>query len=193
MTVLRFRQGGFLAALLVLLLAGCSSIKETMSDVSKSMTGVSESVIPTCPDISILTEAARLTRFQEGSMGDLTDVLYEGEIREIEGDCSWAGDVVIVDLELEFVTARGPAYQGKDPEINYFVGVTDRRRVVISKENLRTTPKIPAGANATAWREKLKQRIPLAPGKNGGDYSVFVGFQLSHAELEYNRRWYGRR
>lgn len=193
MSVRRFPQGGFLAALLVLLLTGCSTIKETMSGVSESVSGVSESVIPTCPDISILTEAARVTRFQEGSMGDLTDVLYEGEIREIEGDCSWSGDVVIVDLELEFVAARGPAFRGKDPEINYFVGVTDRYRTVISKENLRTVPKIPAGANATAWKEKLKQRIPLDAGKNGGDYSVFVGFQLSHTELEYNRRWYGRR
>ena len=186
MTALRHRQGGFLAAVVVLLVSACSEIKETM-------TGVSESVVPTCPDVGILTEAGRLTRFQEGSRGDLTDVLFEGEIREIEGDCSWAGDVVVVDLELEFVTARGPAFRGKDPEINYFVGVTDRYRTVLSKENLRTVPKIPPGANATAWREKLKQRIPLGPGKNGGDYSVFVGFQLSHAELDYNRRWYGRR
>lgn len=99
----------------------------------------------------------------------------------------------MADLELEFVAARGPASLGRDPEINYFVSVTDRYRKVISKENLRTTPKIPAGSKATAWREKLKQHIPLASGKNGGDYSIFVGFQLSHAELEYNRRWYGRR
>lgn len=186
MTIFQTCRGGVLAALLALLVTGCSSIKETV-------TGVSESVAPTCPGTSILTEAARITRFQENSKGDLTDVVFEGEIRRIDSSCSWSEDAVVVDLELEFVAAHGPASQGENPTIDYFVGVTDRYRTLISKENLQTTPEIPQDANAAAWREKLKQRIPLGPGKNGGDYSVFVGFQLSRAELEYNRRWYGRR
>ncbi|MCE2509801.1 MAG: hypothetical protein J4G10_02300 [Alphaproteobacteria bacterium] len=186
MTVLRSRRGGFFAVFLTLLVAGCGSIRETV-------TSVSESVVPTCPDAGILTEASRLTRFQEHSKGDLTDVLYESEIRKVESSCSWSEEVIVVDLELEFVVAHGPASQGEKPRIDYFVGVTDRYRNVLSKENLETTPTIPPGASATAWKEQLKQRIPLEPGKNGGDYSVFVGFQLNHAELDYNRRWYGRR
>jgi len=181
---IRFRQGGFLAAVFFLL-TGCSSVTGTMSDFS-------ETVVPTCPAVSILTDATRLTRFREGSKGDLTDVAFESELREVESSCTWKEDAVMVDLELEFVTARGPAYSQDTNQLTYFIGVTDLYQTVLSKEKLTTKPNVPAGTKAVAWKEKVKQRIPLEPGSNGGDYSVFVGLQLSRAELKYNRQWYGR-
>lgn len=184
MTDVQFYRGGLLAAALFLL-AGCSGVKDTVS-------GFSESVAPTCPAISILPDATRLTRFREGSLGDLTDVQFESEIREIEASCTWKEGAVMVSLELELVTARGPAYLAAGNTLTYFVGVLDFNGAVLSKEKFETIPDIPPGSNAVSWKESQKQAIVLDPGNNGGDYSVVVGLQLSRSELDYNRRWYGR-
>lgn len=179
----RFCLGGPVLALV--LLAGCSSVGSTVRSVS-------EAVAPSCPGVSFLPDASKLTRFREGSLGDLTDVRFESEIRRVDASCSREGDAVVANLELEFVLAKGPAFAGENPEIVYFVGTTDKHRAVISKEKLTTTAVIPPDANARAWKEKLAHPIPLAEGKSGSDYSIFIGFQLSREELDYNRRWYGR-
>ncbi|PCJ61160.1 MAG: hypothetical protein COA65_02820 [Rhodospirillaceae bacterium] len=181
---IRSRQGGFLVAVLFFIV-GCSSVERTVTDFS-------ERVAPTCPDILILTDATRLTRFSKGSFGDLADIQFEGELRSFDATCSWQEGAVVVELGLEFVIARGPAYSKETAGLPYFIGVTDLDRNVLLRETFTAKPKLPSGQKAIAWTEKIKQRIPLDPGTDGGDYAVYIGLKLSHAELDYNRQWYGR-
>ena len=184
MNVIRSCQRGASVAVLFFI-AGCSSVESTV-------TGLSERVAPTCPDITILADATRLTRFSKGSFGDPTDIQFEGELRSFDATCSWKEGTVVVDLSLEFIIARGPAYAKETASLPYFIGVTDLDRNVILRETFTAKPKLPSGQKAIAWKETLKQSIPLDPGMDGGDYAVYIGLQLRRAELDYNRQWYGR-
>ena len=98
----------------------------------------------------------------------------------------------MVELELEFMMVRGPAYSKESPGIPYFIGVTDFSNNVVLKEKFTTKSNLSKGKKTLSWKEKLTQRIPLDPGMDGGDYAVYIGLQLAHSELDYNRQRYGR-
>lgn len=165
--------GGLLPAVLALpiVLAACSS----------------DEVALACPQAVQIQDASSLTRFSGGGR-DLTDVLFEAEIKQLQLVCEYDDDVVEVSLKVLFQALRGPANrQGRAP-VRYFVAIADRGQAILAREEFDL--EIPFQGNRTrvAISEELGPRIPLRSGESAADYRIYVGFALSQEEMRYNRR-----
>ncbi|MGE5145431.1 MAG: hypothetical protein ACM3N5_01710 [Candidatus Eiseniibacteriota bacterium] len=160
-----------LIAALVLVLAGCSTTPSAI-----------------CPRVGVLDQASTVTRFAPGGGTTNNDVLFRADITKVDTDCKYSGSGnadLEANLRLYITAERGPALKGSVVNAEYFVVITDRGGIVLAK---RTFPlKIDFGnLEAVNLTEGTWQYFRLNRG-GGAGYEIWSGWQLSDAELQYNR------
>ncbi|MGE0256647.1 MAG: hypothetical protein AB7N54_11280 [Alphaproteobacteria bacterium] len=147
---------------------------------------------PPCPAIVVVGETAELTQFRPGPGRDLTDVIAEGRIDRFDGFCETerkrdgTGEVS-VELQLFFAIARGPANTTRTATYEYFVAVADKSERILAKQTFSADVAFEGNRNRLTAFETLEQTIPLAANQDGGAFTVYVGFQLTPDQLDYNR------
>jgi hypothetical protein len=168
-------------ALAGLVVAGCQS---------QGWFGVASKPGPTCPDVLPLRDAGALVRYKPGPGRDLTDVLFEAKVAGFSGECDWEKDrsKVTLDLGVAFEVVRGPANVDKTATFEYFVAVPAFYPKPAGKQTFSATVKFQGNISRLRTGDRLKLVIPVAKGKTGEDYPVYVGFKLSDEELRDNRK-----
>jgi len=143
-----------------------------------------------CPKVSVLPNAGNITIFQEGPGRDLVDVTYEGVIIPISGECIYANDdaEVSAELILRIGATKGPAAKSQTQTFPFFVAIADKDNRVLSKKVFQSPVEVPEGQRRGAVQEEIVQTIPILSGRNGGDYTIVLGFQLTSEQLDYNRK-----
>lgn len=139
-----------------------------------------------CPAVVPIGDASRLTKFN-GEGTDLTQVAFEASIEDVQYACSYDGPMLEMVVTVTLVGVEGPANVSGTADFNYFVAVATADREILAREDFDVS--MPFQGNATRVRlvETVEPTIPLNPGETGADFRLFVGFDLTEAELEYNR------
>ncbi len=156
-----------------LLLAGCASEPDNRP----------------CPRAVVLSDASRQVKFS-GQGRDLTDVLFEATISTGRLVCEYDDNVLDVDLQVQVIAARGPANSDRLANLNYFVAVARSDQTVLARESFDLAIPFPGNRTRISALEEIGQVITLTGDEDGGDYRIYVGLDLSHEELEYNRANY---
>jgi len=151
-------------------------------------------VAPDCPPVSILADAASITRYVKGAGKDIIDIDFTGKIIGIKGKCTFEFDsdtgegTVGINIITEFKMERGAANKTRQADFEYFVSIFEDNGNVLDKQTFSYSAKY--------WKNRLSVKeadspielsIPLSAGKTGQDFTVYVGFQLSQEELKFNR------
>lgn len=168
-----------IAAAVPLALAGCSLV-----------TGKKEP--PPCPDVNILADTAKFTRFRPGPGRDITDVTLQGEITGYNGSCKYDKDdkKLTVTLQVSMTFTRGPAAAGTDAHVDYFVAVPAFFPKPEAKQVLGVQFAFaPPADHVRITDNEVQVVLPVADfAKDLPNRDIYVGFQLSPDELDYNRR-----
>jgi len=177
----------------VALLTGCSAVDDVVEMVKPSGPTV-------CPDISVLLDASEQTAFKDGPGRDLIDIEFEGEISGVQVACDYdldrttkAGtlDVMVTPF---FTVQKGAANTTGRAPVSYFVAVTDRDKKIINKRTFSVD--LVFQGNATQARfadEPVVMTLPIEAGRDGTDYLIYAGFQLTREQMDYNARKRERR
>jgi len=145
-----------------------------------------------CPQAVVLKDAARQVKFN-GAGRDLTDVLFEAQIAAGRMVCEYDENELDVDLQVTVTAATGPANGDRLANIRYFVAVAQTNQAdrtdqtVLARESFDIAIPFPGNRTRVSGLEEIGQIIQLPEGLDGGDYRIYVGLELSHEELEYNR------
>jgi hypothetical protein len=148
----------------------------------------SEQFPPACPSVAILADAGDLTRYS-GRGQDLTDLVLDGRITGVSGECK-RGDNNVLDttIKVSLDITRGPAAHGGAAEFAYFVAVT-RNGVILDKQVYPLRAEFPTNTDRLRLSsDEVQLLLPIPKGLSGAAYTVLVGFQLDQAELDLNRR-----
>ena len=141
-----------------------------------------------CPRVDTLDGAGRVTQFNPGPTRDLTDVRFEGRIVKIESECEYDRDGTVevsAIVTMEFV--RGPAAPSEEGRFEYFVAITDPSGRRIKKQVFPLPVPFPGAATRVRARDEPTQRFSYAPADDARGYRIFVGFQLTRDQLDYER------
>ena len=142
---------------------------------------------PVCPTSGILTDAADLTQFR-GTGTDITDMVVDGRITGLGGKCSLDDakhlrTTLTVNLDLN----RGPASANRSVDVLYFLSVS-KGQSILDKRVYRLTANFPGNADrARVQSDEVDLVLPIDAKVQGDSYSILVGFQLTPAELAFNR------
>jgi hypothetical protein len=198
-------RGGILVAAALLLAACSSSDSSSTSDSANTGTAASKPSTAdssgggffdrlfsndkktlTCPTVTRIGEATRLTRFVPGGH-DLTDVAFEAKIGGITGNCSADEKAVRVQMNAQFIADRGPADKERKAPFSYFVAIADNDDNVLARQDFDTVVAFPGTQTRNGVEEQLDQIIPIKKGQQGSDFHIYIGFDLTPEEIAYNR------
>jgi hypothetical protein len=167
--------------------SGCETL-DTVKDV------FSDPIILACPDYRVLADASEIIHYLDGGGRDLTDVVFEGEIRDLRLECLTKIDkktrVGIMEVEVSLIidASRGPADRSRKAIYPYFIIITDLNKKIVYREELKI------GISFSGNRSKLSfssnpitLELPLRPKFTGDNYLIYSGFILTREQLKHHR------
>jgi hypothetical protein len=140
-----------------------------------------------CPKVLILGDAGTLVRFKPGPGRDITDIQFEARIVNFIGGCLYEKDGVDVGLNITIAVERGAAAAGSAIEFDYFVAIPEFRPKPEGKRILNVKGEFTGSRPRLFYQDKVDLFIPLSDGATGPQKEIVLGFQLTPAEVAYNR------
>jgi hypothetical protein len=143
-----------------------------------------------CPASQILRNAAQLTRFYPGRPETPENVRYVALVDQAKLNCTYDSDSyqrIDVALGVKFDAHRAPGLPADVADLRYFVAIVNLEGQVLAKKDFPIRLAFPAGATVATQVDQVLQTIPVKYPQNGGSIQVWVGYQISDAELQYNR------
>jgi hypothetical protein len=144
--------------------------------------------VGSCPAVRVLYDAQRFVELDGPERFE--NVGFTGEIGRVSSTCRYIGsDPITISLQLDMAFGKGPKAVGSTKDVVYWVSVTRKDLVPIARERYAQRVVIPAGADRVSLTSAVTQiTIPRA-NKDiaGNNFEVFVGFELTDAQLEFNR------
>ena len=170
------RRSAFVALGALLVLAACSGDDTT----------------PSCPRITVMQDAATLTRFA-GSGRDLLDVDYQAQMADYLAGCKYdsGGGGVTVAVAPVIVIDRGPANHDRKASIEYFVSVVRDGTDILNKQLFATSVAFEGNRGRVVVRDDDTPIVINLAGSPAGilnAYDIVIGLQLTADELDYNMR-----
>lgn len=184
-------------------LAGCASNREKIEDIEKDvaeqeqqarsgflrrLSGGKPNPAP-CPGTGILHDAERVVTFEADSVR-FANVGFTGEITKVRGFCRyWDDQPIEMEVEIEFAFGRGPAATERAHEYRYFVAVTRKNLVTLARETYSLPIKFPERSDVMLANEAIERiSIPRRSSDVAGEnFEIVVGFELTPAQLAFNR------
>jgi len=150
----------------------------------------SDSQVADCPASQRVPNADRLVAFADGEQAPSAR-RFAARIDAMRMTCERVegerGPALKADLALRLNTERGPALASPQVGYRYFVAVLDRDGRVVARRAFPVQLDFSGNATTLSTTDNVTQTIPLGQGGGPSDYTVYVGFELSEAQLRYNR------
>ncbi len=140
-----------------------------------------------CPEIRVPADVGTLTRFGATKGRDITDVVLEAQFEAVRGECSVDDDEVEAAVLVKISARQGPATVVEQGDFSFFVAVTDRKRNVLSRRSVPVQVDFSGNRSRVVYFERLKIDIAKAEDASGDEFFIFIGFDLSREEVEFNR------
>ncbi len=143
-----------------------------------------------CPRVSILADASELTQFKSGAGRDVTDVEYHGKITEVDFSCAIdrKKDQIIAKADIWIEVEMGPAAPLSNPDFQVFLALTEAGEQIIDKSLFSLRVNFKDNARRAVARQKIKNiKFPMNGPVPVEGHDVFIGFQLTPAQVSYNR------
>jgi hypothetical protein len=141
-----------------------------------------------CPAVRVLYDAQRFVELDGPERFE--NVGFTGEIGRVQSSCRYVGsDPIAISLQMDMAFGKGPKAAGSTKDVVYWVSVTRKDLVPITRERYTQRVVIPAGTDRVNLQSAVTQVVIPRANKDiaGNNFEVFVGFELTDAQLEFNR------
>ncbi|ONG56308.1 hypothetical protein BKE38_06200 [Pseudoroseomonas deserti] len=160
------------------LLAGCGS-----SDRGNALL---DAKAP-CPRISIIADAADLTRFRPGGGRDLTAMELNASVSGFQAKCDYGRNGGLdVTITPSFLVERGPAFRGNAAQITYMVAIMQDDQPVAPPTTYGLQVEFAPNVSRAQGSDEINIRLP-GNAQAAARRQVWLGFVLSQDELALNR------
>ena len=146
-------------------------------------------VVP-CPYIGVLDDAAEITRFKYGGQRDISDIEFKGRIARIDFTCKKPEnkEVVIGKATIHAEFERGMTTTIDRQFFKLFLVLSERDEKIIDKSEFVLDVEFKEGRRKTKASTSIKGiRVPTDGDVPAEYHNIYIGFQLSPAEVAYNR------
>ncbi|MCK5547137.1 MAG: hypothetical protein KAI27_07165 [Rhodospirillaceae bacterium] len=164
-------------ALLVLGVGACSSV--TLDNSLQ------------CPEVSIIADGANFVQFAPGSGRGANNIVHEESFDGFKGTCEHNIDdeIMVVEITPQITSMKGPANSDNTARFEYFVALTDSKGQLINKQRFPVSLIFDDDSEGMAWQDEtpITLTLPLKDGESPTKWLIFMGLQLSRADLEFIR------
>jgi hypothetical protein len=174
-----------LAALLAaaVSLSGCDTWRSAVNYVRSDNANV-------CPDANILANTAVIPVFDPAQGADPSNVVYTAQLIGVQTRCDYSKRESSIDanVRISFKATRSPGGEAAHYKVPYYVAVTSGGQIV--DKQVRWLEFDFPKASAAVQGEELVDNIDfdVARDKKSYEYHLLVGFQLTQAQIDYNKK-----
>ena len=143
-----------------------------------------------CPLMGVLYDAARVVEFAAPNQERYSNISYTGEMQGVRGLCRYVdSNPITMSIAIDMSFGRGPAATSEHKIYRYWVAVARRGRAPIAKQYFDLDVSFPRGQAVVTRTEDVQHiEIPRAdPDTSGENFEVLVGFDVTPAQLQFNR------
>jgi hypothetical protein len=155
------------------LVAGCSSADEKAARL--------------CPQTAIVRDLGRINDYGN-DMPEEKSLVATVVMDKVQGTCQYSDEGVDVDFRLTMTAMRGPRLGGNRIGVPYFISVLDSGQAILTKDIMTADITFNGDERRGATTEDLHVFVPIPSDVDASNYQVLMGFQLTEAQLEENRR-----
>ena len=143
-----------------------------------------------CPDAAILANTASLPAFDPAKGEDPSGVAYTIAMNDVKTRCDYSKQRSAIegDVHIFFVAKRPSGGEDAHYRVPYFVAVTTGGEIVDKQIHWLEFDFSKSDSQVTVdqWVDGI--HIDMARQKRSFEYHYLVGFQLTQAQLDYNKK-----
>lgn len=143
-----------------------------------------------CPDAAILANTAVMPVFDPQGGADPANIVYTVNLTGLSARCDFSrhNNTIDANLHISFKATRPPGGEAAHYRVPYFIAVTLNGEI-IDKQIHWLEFDFPQGQTTVQGTELVDSIIiQVARDKHSVDYHLLTGFQLTQAQLDYNKR-----
>ncbi|MDE2182473.1 MAG: hypothetical protein KGJ78_05575 [Alphaproteobacteria bacterium] len=171
-------------AVAVTALGGCSAYNSVASYIGSDKAEL-------CPDAAILATTASLPAFDaKAGPADPSSILYTANLTFVSTRCDLDKKEHRADARLKvyYEATRSPGGGEATYKVPYFVAISNEGNIS-AKKLYWLTITFENGAISTKGEDTVDSTVvKAAKGKEPAEYRLVVGFQLTQAQLDYNKK-----
>jgi hypothetical protein len=141
-----------------------------------------------CPSTAILDDAGELVRFAPSTAKGPGDVVFSAHMKYISGVCDMNEKEVVMELSTWMETSRGPSNESGQVNFAYFVAILGKDKTVLTRVKFPMIAKFQGRETKLDFGDAVTVTIPRKQGDVPKDYIVYIGYEMTPAELAYNRK-----
>ncbi|GAA0531520.1 hypothetical protein FHS83_002687 [Rhizomicrobium palustre] len=171
------------SALAVVTLSGCETWQKAVNYVRADNQNV-------CPDAQILANTSVIPVYDPAKGADPSNIVYTMQMTGIKTRCDYSkrDNTTDVNLRIAYKATRAPGGEAAHFKAPYYVAVTTDGNIV-DKQVHWLEFDFPQSAAVVTGEEYMDSVvIKVAPQKRSFEYHVLTGFQLTQAQIEYNKK-----
>jgi hypothetical protein len=172
-----------ISAIAAVTLSGC----ETWHSITNYISSDNQSV---CPDAAVLANTSIIPVFDPAKGADPSNVVYTVQMMGLKSRCDYSkrDSSADVNLRIMFKATRQPGGEEAHYKVPYYLAVTNEGNIV-SKETRWLEFDFPKGVAIVKGEEYMSSMVvPVAKEKRSFEYHVLTGFQLTQAQVDYNKK-----
>lgn len=135
----------------------------------------------------LVQAADNLTIFRRGPGRDITDIDFQARLINFRGECDFDDGKAELEFVIDFVVEKGPANKSGAAKFSYFVAIPRFYPNPAGKKIFPVTVKFEGAVARMRYRDEIEVDIPITAKQAPSDFPVYVGLQLTPAQLDYNR------
>lgn len=171
------------SALAVVSLSGCSTWRSAVNYISSDNAAV-------CPDAAILANTASLPAFDPAKGADPSAVVYNIAMTNVKTRCDYSkrDNTADANVKISYTATRAPGGDDAHYRVPYYVAVTTGGEIIdkqihwLEFDFPKSTPTVSGEADVDSIE------IKVARQKRSYEYHLLIGFQLTQAQLDYNKK-----
>lgn len=140
-----------------------------------------------CPEVRVLEDLGELVRYKPGPGRDITDIVLEAEFTRVAGECNVGDESIEVGLYIGMNASLGPAERRETAEVNMIMAIADAEKNIISRRVMPIEFTFTGNSSKIYYQERFLAEIPREKDDSPEGYSIYLGYELSREELEFNR------
>lgn len=145
-----------------------------------------------CPTFLVLADAQEITQFKPGSGRDVTDIQYTGRIKHVDYTCkeitAKGKDYIDANLVISAEFEMGAAADVRNPTFQLFTALSQSNEKIIAKSYFDLRARFKDKSRRAEVKQYIKKiRVERDTTVPVEDHQLYMGFQLTPAQLGYNR------
>jgi len=140
-----------------------------------------------CPKVGVISDLDRVPKIEVAASQSKSNILFSSKIQRLRIKCTTNTDGITISIVFDLFSKLSRYDIPIDVDLRYLIATIDPNDQILAKEVYKTTVSFMDGIQTARNTQEVEVFIPSAGKIDFRNHKVLVGFELTEAQLQYNR------